>query len=180
MHYTSWEPRSSGQPATLVVGKGPEKLAVFGVEKADVSGDTWLLATDGANGVRATTTEGREFSATGAGKRAKRVDVDLDGKKLAMVNENSSNWVVLTADQVKIAQFSGTNNGVRRAILEFVPDAENTEAAQKSIAELSQEDVVALSWFVRTILEAKLSRMTGMVIVTLVALSILAVLTFLL
>ncbi|MDK6259271.1 MULTISPECIES: hypothetical protein [Corynebacterium] len=179
IHYTSWGPRHAGENAVLLVGKGPEELGSFGVEKAEVGGETWQLKADGAKGVLVRTGDGREFRADGAAGPKKQVAVDLAGKKLTLVNENSSNWVVLDPDGVKIAQFSGTNNGVRRSILEFSADEEEPEKARAAIDALTRDEVVALSFFTRTILEAKLSRTSGMVIVTLVAATILAVLTFL-
>lgn len=180
MHYTSWSPRRSGRSATLWVEDGSEKLGTFGVEKAEVDGDTWVLNTQGGTGLKATATDGREFTAAGTDKRAHTIAADLAGKKLTLINENSANWVVLTQEGAKVAQFSGANNGVRRSIVEFVADEDDPDRARKEIEDLSREEVAALSWFARSILEARLSRTTGMAIVTLVALSILAVLSFLL
>ena len=66
---------------------------------------------------------------------------------MAAVNEDKNNWIIDDSEENKVAQFTGMNNGVRRAIVEFEPDVEVT-----------QEQEIFLSWVARKTLE---SRMLG-------------------
>lgn len=164
--YTSWGERGAATP--LLVEEGPEVLGTFGVERATVGGHPWRLST-GKRGAAATTDDGREFRASGRLARDKSVRVDLAGTALTLTNEARNDWIVEDARGVKVAQFSGGNNGVRRCVLELEEDAQ-----------MSEDEVAALSWFVRLILEARLGASSTVLIVTLLAATLIAVLTILL
>ncbi|KQB86857.1 hypothetical protein [Corynebacterium lowii] len=165
-HYTSWGARGKSTP--LLVEDGPEELGTFGVERASVGGHSWILSTT-KKAATATTDDGRVFTATGNLARAKNIEVSLAGRAVNLVNENRNDWVVEDAQGTKVAQFSGGNNGVRRCVLELEEDAQ-----------FSTAEVVALSWFVRLILEARLNASTTVLIVTLLAATLIAILTVLL
>ena len=70
-----------------------------------------------------------------------------------------------------MAQFSGRNNGVRKVNLEFMHEDK---------VELSPEEIVALSWFARLVLENRLKKSSIAMIATLVLASAVAVVAFLL
>ena len=70
-----------------------------------------------------------------------------------------------------MAQFSGRNNGVRKVNLEFMHEDK---------VELSPEEIVALSWFARLVLENRLKKSSIAMIATLVLASVVAVVAFLL
>ncbi|MBC3185132.1 hypothetical protein H7347_00800 [Corynebacterium sp. zg-331] len=164
--YTSWGPRGAATP--LLVGEGPEKLGTFGVERATVGEQTWMLSAT-KDRASATTQDGLTFTITGNLARAKSLAVNLGGREVTLLNEARQDWVIEDAEGAKIAQFSGGNNGVRRCVLEL-----------EETARLSTEEVVALSWFVRLILEARLSVSSTVLIVTLLAATLIAVLALLL
>ncbi|MDO4632219.1 MAG: hypothetical protein Q4A82_08070, partial [Corynebacterium sp.] len=98
----------------------------------------------------------RTFTASIDGKkfsRAKEITIDFGDKKVFAINESGGDWVYVDAADNKIGQFSGGNNGVRKSITEFEPDAA-----------LSLEEQVFLSWVTRTALEAKLM-VTSMIVI---------------
>ncbi|KQB85122.1 hypothetical protein [Corynebacterium oculi] len=164
--YTSWGQRGSTTP--LLVEEGPEELGTFGVERATVGEQSWLLSATKET-VTATTEAGVAFTLTGKRARAKTLSADLGGRAVTLLNEARQDWVIVDAQGTKIAQFSGGNNGVRRCVLEI------EEGARVSTAE-----AVALSWFVRLILEARLGASSTVLIVTLLAATLIAVLAVLL
>lgn len=63
------------------------------------------------------------------------------------IHEGKGNWIIDDAASQKVAQFTGVNNGMRRAILEF----------EKGM-QLPVDQEVFLSWTTRKTLE---SRMLG-------------------
>ncbi|PFG28305.1 Uncharacterised protein [Corynebacterium renale] len=166
--YTSWGVRDGDTP--LYLGDGPDVLGIFNLERATVMGAPWALKVDDKQSAKATLADGRTFLLNGNLTKDKKLRADIAGRVFMFINENSSNWIIEDATGTKIAQFSGANRGVRKAILEIVP--ENPEQQ----VELTPEELAALSWFARIILESRLGRSSMMLIVTLVAASILAIL----
>ncbi|WPF65534.1 MULTISPECIES: hypothetical protein [unclassified Corynebacterium] len=164
--YTSWGQRGSATP--LLMEEGPEELGTFGVERATVGEQSWILHAT-KDQATATTEAGETFALAGNRARAKNLTADLGGRTVTFLNESRQDWVIEDAHGAKIAQFSGGNNGVRRCVLEV------EEGAQVSTTE-----VVALSWFVRLILEARLRASSTVLIITLVAATLIAVLAILL
>ena len=172
MHYTSWD-RSDAKNPVLLVGEGPASLGMFQERSADVEGDHWRLALDDL-GASITLEDDRVYRLAGNVKRDKRLEASLDGRTFAFINEAGGDWIVEDVEGYKVAQFSSKNSGVRKAILEF----EGERGADEG--DLSHSEVAGLSWFTRVILEAKTRSMAIPIIVTLVLLSIVAVVTVLL
>ncbi|AKK09322.1 hypothetical protein HCH15_03875 [Corynebacterium testudinoris] len=166
MHFTSWD-RSDTDAPVLLAEDGPQELGRFAAETAAVNGSTWKLDFDKNAGATATLIDGRVYRAVGNFRKDKTIEVVLGEKKFTLVNENSSNWIIDDAASKKVAQFSGANHGVRKAILEF-----EGEAA------LPVEEVAALSWFARLILESRLSKSSTAVIGTLAIMTVVAILAF--
>lgn len=164
--YTSWGPRGSATP--LLVEEGPEELGTFGMERATVGEQSWMLST-AKTGATATAGNGDTWRISGNLAREKTLNADLNGMPVTFVNEARQDWVIENAQGQKIAQFSGGNNGVRRCVLEI-----------EEGARLGTPEVVALSWFVRLILEARLGVSSTVLIVTLLAATLIAVLAILL
>ena len=167
MHYTSWD-RTDRDAPVLLLEAGPQELGRFTDETAAVNGSTWALAQDKDTGAHATLADGRVFRAAGDFRRDKAIAVDLAGRVFTFVNESSNNWIIDDADGTKIGQFSGGDNGVRTAVLEF----------EDGVA-LPVEEVAGLSWFVRLILEARLAKGSTALIGTLILMSVVAILAFL-
>lgn len=165
MHYTSWD-RSQTQRPLLLADAGPEEVAAFSDDAARVGSDTWTLDTDNAVAVAGS---GEEYRLDGDRKKDDRLTAKLGGRSVEFVNEKRSDWVVLDAEGEKIGQFSGANSGVRSAIVEF-----------DGPVELSVPEIVAVSWFARLILEARLDKKTTGIIATLAAASVVAIIAFLL
>ncbi len=158
--YTSWGKRTKveGHIATdLLRGEANTKVGTFGdsTDKAfnttaTVEGQEWELSFDIDGTASATLPDGRVFTADPGGKgfsRSKNIEIDMAGTHMVFINENKSNWIIDDADSEKVGQFTGVNNGLRRAILEF--DTGRT---------LPVEQEAFLSWVTRKTLE---SRMVG-------------------
>lgn len=112
------------------------------------------------------------YVAAGNVARDKRISVSLGDREVTLLNEHRTDWVVEDSTGAVVAQFSGGNNGVRRAIVELTPDG-----AQLG---LGRADVAALSWFARIILERRLGMSSMVLTIMLVAASLVAILAFLL
>lgn len=170
MKYTSWD-RSDRDNPKLLVEEGPEALGTFSSGSADIDGDFWRLSVDKKLGASATTSDGRVFRISGDLSKDKKLDVSLDGRTFTIVNENSNDWIIDDVNENFVAQFSGRNNGVRKVNLEFMHEGK---------IELSTEEIAALSWFARLILENRLQKSSVAMIATLVLASAVAVGAFLL
>ena len=103
--------------------------------------------------------------------RASRLLARVGDREFTLVNESGKNWIIDDEDGNKIAQFTGANRGVRRAVLEF--DAE-TEAKP-----LERDEIIALSFAARMILESRLSSSAVGIIATLLLCTVVAILAFL-
>ncbi|HZK31342.1 MAG TPA: hypothetical protein VFC72_00310 [Corynebacterium sp.] len=173
MHYTSWERGDRDRPI-LLAEDGPRELAVFDTraEQALVDGHIWELSVTPDQGATATLADGRVFRAEGRFRRDKEITVSLDGRSFTLLNENKNDWIIEDGDQSKIAQFTGADQAVRRAIVEFVGEAEDHA--------LSPEEIIALAWFSRLALESRMEQTSNALIFTLVILSVVGVLAFLL
>lgn len=167
MHYTSWDRADRDHPR-LLVGEGPEVIGTFHKDSAEVDGLTWRLEVDEKEGATATAEDGRVFNIKGNLRRAKRLEANVDGQLFTFINEQGANWIIDDAQSNKVGQFSGTNNGVRAAILEF----------EQPETPLPVETAAALSWFVRTILENRLNNTAMAVIVGMGLCTLAAVVTF--
>ena len=168
MHYTSWD-RSDRAKPVLLAEEGPEQLGVFSEHSAEVDGHFWRTEVSDL-GASATLADGSIYRLAGRPGRDKRLEASLNGRTFTFINENSGDWIIDDVDDEKVGQFTARNSGVRKAILEFEHDAEG----------LTTAEIAGLSWFTRVILEAKTRSMAIPIIVTLVLLSIVAVVTVLL
>ena len=162
--YTSWGKRFKNDGKLFInllrsnTDSADEKvLATFGEvpsksfeTTATVDEQQWELSFSIDGTATAKLPDGRVFSANAGEKtftKSKRIEIDMDGTAMAAVNEDKNNWIIDDSEENKVAQFTGMNNGVRRAIVEFEPDVEVT-----------QEQEIFLSWVARKTLE---SRMLG-------------------
>ncbi|BAU96603.1 hypothetical protein N24_2341 [Corynebacterium suranareeae] len=158
--YTSWGKRFKKEGKlfiNLLRGADEEVLATFGEVPskafetiAEVDDQKWELSFDIEGTASAKLPDGRTFSANAGEKtftKSKRIDIDMDGTEMAAINEEKNNWIIDDAQEQKVAQFTGLNNGMRRAILEFEEDAK-----------VAKEQEIFLSWIARKTLE---SRMLG-------------------
>ena len=168
MHYTSWD-RTDRKRPVLLEEAGPRRLAEFTDSGAEVIEHHWRLDVNDQLGATATDELGRVYRLAGRLGRDKVLNASLVGRTFTFVNENGGDWIIDDVESRKVAQFSSRNSGVRRAILEF--DGESVE--------LSEEEIVALSWFARLILEAKTSAMAIPMIATLALATVVAIITFL-
>lgn len=168
--YTSWGKRTDSTP--LFVEEGPEVLGTFGSGAATVDGQPWLLQVDSKVGARAVINDEVEYHLEGRVGKDHRVTAKVGDHELFLINEARDDWVIEDHRGEKVGQFSGGNNGVRRAILEVEP-------AKASGVPLSRSEVAALSWFARLLLEARLSRTSLRLIIILIAATLLAVLAVL-
>ena len=110
----------------------------------------WQLSFDIDGTASATLPDGRVFTADPGEKgfsKSKNIRIDMDGTHMEAINENKNNWIIDDAASQKVAQFTGVNNGMRRAILEF----------DKGV-HLPVDQEIFLSWITRKTLE---SRMLG-------------------
>lgn len=163
--YTSWGKR--GQLTPLYLGPDLEVLGEFGEERATVDGRPWaLVRTDTGASVYVDGEPNPSFSIAGKLSRDKRLEVTARGRSYSFINEARSDWIIEEPDGTVAAQFSGGNNGVRKAILE-VRDGD-----------FERDDLAALSWFVRLILESKLNASSTILTITLVAATLVAILAF--
>ncbi|GAB3690326.1 hypothetical protein [Corynebacterium nasicanis] len=167
MHYTSWDRSDVDRPVLLAEG-GPEVLARFGKDTAEVDGATWTLVFDAASGATATLIDVPVLTAEANFKKDKSIPVNIGTRSFVLVNEASNNWIIDDENGNKVAQFSGGNNGVRQAILEFEGETD-----------LPRDAVVGLSWMARLLLEQRLSRSSTAVIATLALMTLAAILAFL-
>ena len=170
MKYTSWD-RSDRDNPKLVEEDGPEVLGTFSSGSANIDGDFWRLSVDKKLWASATTSDDRVFRVSGDLNKDKKLDVSLDGRTFTIINEQSNDWVIEDVHDNFVAQFSGRNNGVRKVNLEFMHEDK---------VELSPEEIVALSWFARLVLENRLKKSSIAMIATLVLASVVAVVAFLL
>lgn len=156
--YTSWGKRAKveGQIAIdLFHGEEQTKLGTFGdstdkafTAQATVGAQEWELSFDIDGIASAKLPDGREFSANPGEKgfsKSKKITLDMDGTTMVAINENKSNWIIDDANADKVAQFTGVNSGVRRAILEF-----------EEGVKLPLEQEAFLSWVTRKTLESKM------------------------
>ncbi len=163
MHYVSWDRSDRTHPA-LMVEAGPEQLAVFSADAATVDSQSWQLEVDKNTGATATW-EGGQARLEGRIGRAKHHRATVGEEVYHFLCEQGSDWIIEDASGEKVAQFSGKNSGMRRAILEF-----EGETA------LPVQQVTALAWFARLILEEKTS---GMAIAWIASLALATVAAFL-
>ena len=144
MHYVSWDRTNRDEPK-LLAEAGPDVLATFTHDSAQLEGDTWDLIPSPESGAVAKDSTGREIvRVDGSLKRDKHLTVHVDGAPYAIVGETSKNFIIDDADGQKVAQFTSDHNGVRKAILEF--EGETT---------LPYTHIVALAWASRMVLEAR-------------------------
>lgn len=158
--YTSWGKRTKteGQISTdLLRGEGQSKVGTFGdstdtafTSQATVGEQNWELSFDNDGTASATLPDGRVFTADPGEKgfsKSKSIEIDMAGVQMVAINENKNNWIIDDANSDKVGQFTGVNNGLRRAILEF-----------EEGVHLPLEQEAFLSWTTRKTLE---SRMLG-------------------
>lgn len=172
MRYTSWDRNDRNTPV-LLEEDGPQRLGVFSDDAAELDGARWQLQVEQSRGidvVDAETTESK-LAIDGNLARASRLLARVGDREFTLVNESGKNWIVDDEDGNKIAQFTGANRGVRRAVLEF--DAE-TEAKP-----LERDEIIALSFAARMILESRLSSSAVGIIATLLLCTVVAILAFL-
>lgn len=168
MHYVSWD-RTDRDAPKLLAEAGPEVLGVFSHDHAIVGGEEWQLVSHPESGAVATR-RGEEIVRTSNSlKRAKRIDLVIEGHAYAFVPETSKNWVVEDASGEKVAQFTQDHNGVRKAILEFEGETD-----------LPPTQVAGLAWLTREVLEARKMVNSTALISTLVFLSLFIVVVALL
>ena len=170
MRYTQWgNRRKQGDEhvVSLLDDQGSQILDLpqnwpseeFGVT---VDGQEWrVLATD--TDLQATLPGGQVFSANSGDKkftRAKRLEIQL-GQPISAINEQRNDWVYVASDaeETKLGQFSGGNNGVRKSITEFEEDSG-----------LGREEKIFLSLVTKRTLESRLSVSTWSIIIGLVLL----------
>ncbi len=175
MLYTLWGDRSKvgDTPVVSLFDDAKHTIATFpistnGEATATGPGDTQWKITGDKTHLAASLPTGQQFNAQTVSKpfgRAATIDIDLDGMKVQAINETGSNWVYVNEQDEELGQFSGGNNGVRKAITEFVPTAE-----------LTTEQKVFLSWVTRTTLEAK--TMFSTLILTLCLLLVIPIVIF--
>ncbi|AKK11566.1 hypothetical protein [Corynebacterium uterequi] len=163
MHYTWWDRENTAKPV-LRNGDDDSALATFDGEIALVGDEQWALSHNPTLGASVTLPDGREFQAFGRLKKDERIPVSLDGASLTIVAETSKEFVVEDADGAKVAQFTGSNHGVRKAIVEYSDDAD-----------MSTEGAIALAYFSRIMLEARTVTMGTALIGTLALLSLAAI-----
>lgn len=179
--YTSWSKRArvEGQIATdLLRGEDNTKVGTFGestdkafTTTATVESQEWNLSFDINGTASATLPDGRVFTADPGEKgfsKTKNVEIDMDGTRMVAINENKSNWIIDDVNSDKVAQFTGMNNGMRRAILEF----------EEGVT-LPVEQEAFLSWTTRKTLESRmLGSSWGLTIFLLILTPVILFLTF--
>ncbi|MDR7329961.1 hypothetical protein [Corynebacterium guangdongense] len=169
MRYTSWDRGDRDKPR-LLAEEGPLELGVFDTQAgtASVGAETWSLAVDKDMGASATLDDGRVYRLAGRLAKDEELNASLDGRSFTLINENSSHWIIEDANGDKVAQFSGQNSGVRAAILEFEGETE-----------LAPNEIVALSWFARTVLESRMEKGNNVLIIFMLLLALVAVIVWL-
>lgn len=173
MRYTSWDRNDRNAPV-LLEEDGPNRLGVFSDELAQLDGANdganWQLQVEQSRGIEAVDAETSQLKLSVEGNlaRASRLFARVGEREFTLINESGKNWIIDDENGNKVAQFSGANRGVRRAILEF--DGEQS---------LSRDEVIALSFSARMILESRLSSSAVGIIATLLLCTIVAILAFL-
>ncbi|MDK8717478.1 hypothetical protein QP892_02965 [Corynebacterium pseudodiphtheriticum] len=169
MRYTSWDRNDRNAPV-LLEEDGPNRLGVFSDELAQLDGANWQLQVEQSRGIEAVDAESSQLKLSVEGNlaRASRLLAHVGEREFTLINESGKNWIIDDENGNKVAQFSGANRGVRRAILEF--DGEQS---------LSRDEVIALSFSARMILESRLSSSAVGIIATLLLCTIVAILAFL-
>jgi putative membrane protein len=169
MRYTSWDRNDRNAPV-LLEEDGPNRLGVFSDELAQLDGANWQLQVEQSRGIEAVDAESSQLKLSVEGNlaRASRLLAHVGEREFTLINESGKNWIIDDENGNKVAQFSGANRGVRRAILEF--DGEQS---------LSRDEIIALSFSARMILESRLSSSAGGIIATLLLCTIVAILAFL-
>ncbi|MDK8760708.1 hypothetical protein QP921_02930 [Corynebacterium pseudodiphtheriticum] len=169
MRYTSWDRNDRNAPV-LLEEDGPNRLGVFSDELAQLDGANWQLQVEQSRGVEAVDAESSQLKLSVEGNlaRASRLLAHVGEREFTLINESGKNWIIDDENGNKVAQFSGANRGVRRAILEF--DGEQS---------LSRDEIIALSFSARMILESRLSSSAVGIIATLLLCTIVAILAFL-
>ena len=173
MRYTSWDRNDRNAPV-LLEEDGPNRLGVFSDELAQLDGANdganWQLQVEQSRGIEAVDAESSQLKLSVEGNlaRASRLFARVGEREFTLINESGKNWIIDDENCNKVAQFSGANRGVRRAILEF--DGEQS---------LSRDEIIALSFSARMILESRLSSSAVGIIATLLLCTIVAILAFL-
>ena len=169
MRYTSWDRNDRNAPV-LLEEDGPNRLGVFSDELAQLDGANWQLQMEQSRGIEAVDAESSQLKLSVEGNlaRASRLLAHVGERDFTFINESGKNWIIDDENGNKVAQFSGANRGVRRAILEF--DGEQS---------LSRDEIIALSFSARMILESRLSSSAVGIIATLLLCTIVAILAFL-
>lgn len=169
MRYTSWDRNDRNAPV-LLEEDGPNRLGAFSDELAQLDGANWQLQVEQSRGVEAVDAESSQLKLSVEGNlaRASRLLAHVGEREFTLINESGKNWIIDDENGNKVAQFSGANRGVRRAILEF--DGEQS---------LSRDEIIALSFSARMILESRLSSSAVGIIATLLLCTIVAILAFL-
>lgn len=184
MRYTSWDRNDRNTPV-LLEEDGPNRLGVFSDELAQLDGANWQLQVEQSRGIEAVDAESSQLKLSVEGNlaRASRLLARVGEREFTLINESGKNWIIDDENGNKVAQFSGANRGVRRAILEF--DGPTAAGAAASGAEtrgaeaLSRDEIIALSFSARMILESRLSSSAVGIIATLLLCTIVAILAFL-
>lgn len=173
MRYTSWDRNDRNAPV-LLEEDGPNRLGAFSDELAQLDGANdganWQLQVEQSRGIEAVDAESSQLKLSVEGNlaRASRLLAHVGEREFTLINESGKNWIIDDENGNKVAQFSGANRGVRRAILEF--DGEQS---------LSRDEIIALSFSARMILESRLSSSAVGIIATLLLCTIVAILAFL-
>lgn len=173
MRYTSWDRNDRNAPV-LLEEDGPNRLGAFSDELAQLDGANdganWQLQVEQSRGIEAVDAESSQLKLSVEGNlaRASRLFARVGEREFTLINESGKNWIIDDENGNKVAQFSGANRGVRRAILEF--DGEQS---------LSRDEIIALSFSARMILESRLSSSAVGIIATLLLCTIVAILAFL-
>jgi len=194
MRYTSWDRNDRNTPV-LLEEDGPNRLGVFSDELAQLDGANWQLQVEQSRGIEAVDAESSQLKLSVEGNlaRASRLLARVGEREFTLINESGKNWIIDDENGNKIAQFSGANRGVRRAILEFDgPTAAGAAASgpagagvgasgaeTRGAEALSRDEIIARSFSARMILESRLSSSAVGIIATLLLCTIVAILAFL-
>ncbi|MDK8708784.1 hypothetical protein QP952_03705 [Corynebacterium pseudodiphtheriticum] len=194
MRYTSWDRNDRNTPV-LLEEDGPNRLGVFSDELAQLDGANWQLQVEQSRGIEAVDAESSQLKLSVEGNlaRASRLLARVGEREFTLINESGKNWIIDDENGNKVAQFSGANRGVRRAILEFDgPTAAGPAASgpagagvgasgeeTRGAEALSRDEIIALSFSARMILESRLSSSAVGIIATLLLCTIVAILAFL-
>ncbi|ERS39739.1 MULTISPECIES: hypothetical protein [Corynebacterium] len=194
MRYTSWDRNDRNTPV-LLEEDGPNRLGVFSDELAQLDGANWQLQVEQSRGIEAVDAESSQLKLSVEGNlaRASRLLARVGEREFTLINESGKNWIIDDENGNKVAQFSGANRGVRRAILEFDgPTAAGAAASgpagagvgasgeeTRGAEALSRDEIIALSFSARMILESRLSSSAVGIIATLLLCTIVAILAFL-